>query len=253
MRAFSLKPAPFITKSLKTYVAVLLFTQMKIYCIVLVRDRYLKTKHNNQQKLNNQPHFYMNEQSILVAYTGSLADGSHIQVMALDRRNAVHKIMEIYWGRFPGTNAKERLTIDDPSNEVIFDEGMRCNDTLYSYLPQHMVQKLVERSKGVIGIDPNYPNSRCQLVRLIKKKGKKKRYIPQPKPQKTITPIDRAILAAKKMSRSQNIWLSSSRILPTETHPEPTVVLKEHIHRTGREALTHMHLTEVYCGHQNMS
>jgi hypothetical protein len=184
------------------------------------------------------------ERPVLNVYTGSLEDGSRIQVNALDRRSAVQKIMTIYWDKFPGTNAKERLTIDDPLDEVLFNEHMKCNDVLYLYLPQHVVRRLVESSNGVIGVDPEYPKSRCQIVRLIKKKEKK--YTPVPRGErKKLTPIDLSALAAKK-SAPKNVWLAQSKILPEETPRAPTVVMKEQIHRTGREVWTHMHLTEIY-------
>lgn len=180
----------------------------------------------------------------LNVFTGSIVGGSPINVNALDRRSAVHKIVEIFRSRFPGTNAKGLLTIDDVLDEVIFHDDMRCNDTLYSYLPQHVAKKLVDSSKGVISIDPNYPNSRCQLVRLIKKKEKKK-YASPVKHKRKITPINPALLVPKKKSVPRCVWLSS-KILPDEIHPTPTVVEKECIPLTGRAVITHMHLTEVY-------
>jgi hypothetical protein len=91
-----------------------------------------------------------------------------ICVTATDRRDAVRQILRIFWKEELG-DAKKTLVISDPGEEVQYDPEMKCTDVLYNYLSEDLVKRVLENSDGVIGRDPKFPNSRCQLIRLEKR------------------------------------------------------------------------------------
>lgn len=101
-------------------------------------------------------------------FVGTVSNDSvpyrEIKVSASDRREAVEQITRIFWKEKLG-NAKTDLIISDPAEEVRYDEDMKCTDTLYRYLSEDVLQKVIAESQGVLVQNPKYPNSGCQLRR----------------------------------------------------------------------------------------
>lgn len=171
-------------------------------------------------------------------YIGILKIGvppyKEISVEASDRRDAIQKMLGVLWKERLG-NTKKILVVPDHFGEVGFDPDMRCNDPLYNYLPDEVVRRIVTESKGVIGIDHNYPNSRCQLVRLkakdyTKESAKEARARKEEQQTLRITTKITAPLLQKSSKPPPSIWARESKILPTEKPRAPTLVIKSEFH-----------------------
>ncbi len=121
--------------------------------------------------------------SIARVYVGQLINSSRekqdIRVSASTRAEAVSLITKDIWknaGKGNGT-LKGNLIVLDSYKEVRYDENMKCNHALYSYLPDNVALRVVSESSGVIELNHDYPESGFQLIRIQKKdyKGKGKK------------------------------------------------------------------------------
>ncbi|MBU3668826.1 MAG: hypothetical protein FGM57_02580 [Candidatus Taylorbacteria bacterium] len=171
----------------------------------------------------------MKEETPTATYTGIVYDNGvvlkEMTVHAPDRKEAVQQMLKMF-SKEGLKDAKKNLVVPDPFDEVFFFEDMNCHDALFNYLPSEVAQRVVSESRGVIGHDPEFPNSRCRLTRLVKK------IRPSSTKKKTAPSIQ--LVAAKKKEPPPNPWLQS-KILKTEVPKKPTYVWKDEINSSSRD------------------
>lgn len=71
-------------------------------------------------------------------------------IAAANRRVAVRKALQWFSTRFNGSvgPAWKVLTLDDPGNEVAYDEDFSCSDLRNKLLPEDVIQRLLAASNG---------------------------------------------------------------------------------------------------------
>lgn len=71
-------------------------------------------------------------------------------IAAANRRVAVRKALQWFSTRFNGSvgPAWKVLTLDDPGNEVTYDEDFSCSDLRNKLLPEDVIQRLLAASNG---------------------------------------------------------------------------------------------------------
>lgn len=161
-----------------------------------------------------------------------------IRVDAKDRRDAIRKILIVFWAEKLG-NAKGDLIVSDELGEAQYDPDMKCSDVMYNYLPEEVLQRLIEDSDGEFGINPEYPGSGFQLMRL-----KKKDYDSPEWQSKKKKKSESVVFSAKNWKPGkvrpgapqksttvvpQNLWLNSAMAL-ADTTRGPTVTTKTTFH-----------------------
>ena len=65
------------------------------------------------------------------------------------------------------------MTVDDPMNEVIYDEEFVCTDLRNKYLNEYTRTKLIEESNGELGIDDSIGSEShppCSVKRIRRRK-----------------------------------------------------------------------------------
>jgi len=92
------------------------------------------------------------------------------------RKKAVQKAVQWFWKDFKGVlgSAHKIMTVDDPHDEVVYDDDFACNDLGNKYLDESTIESLVGDADGELARDENEgsenhpPNS----VRRIKRRRK---------------------------------------------------------------------------------
>ena len=93
------------------------------------------------------------------------------------RKKAVQKAVQWFWKDFKGTlgSAHKIMTINDPFDEVVYDNSFACNDLGNKYLEESVIESLIDQSNGDLSRDDSEgsanhpPNS----VRRIKRRRKR--------------------------------------------------------------------------------
>ena len=83
------------------------------------------------------------------------------------RRKAVKQAVEWFWKDFKGVlgSAHKVMTVNDPYDEVIYDEDFACNDLRNKYLDDSTIERLIEDADGdllkddSVGSEKHPPNS----------------------------------------------------------------------------------------------
>ena len=84
-----------------------------------------------------------------------------------NRRKAVKQAVEWFWKDFKGVlgSAHKVMTVNDPYDEVIYDEDFACNDLRNKYLDDPTLERLIEDADGdllkddSVGSEKHPPNS----------------------------------------------------------------------------------------------
>lgn len=92
------------------------------------------------------------------------------------RKKAVHKAVQWFWKDFKGVlgPAHKIMTVDDPHEEVSYDDGFACNDLGHKYLDENTLERLLAEADGElarddsVGTENHPPNS----VKRIKRRRK---------------------------------------------------------------------------------
>ena len=92
------------------------------------------------------------------------------------RKKAVQKAVQWFWKDFKGVlgPAHKIMTVDDPHEEVSYDEDFACNDLGHKYLDDNTLERLLEEADGELarddstGSENHPPNS----VKRIKRRRK---------------------------------------------------------------------------------
>lgn len=161
------------------------------------------------------------------SYVGIVSDEKgnflkKIEVDATDRREAITQILkQLYKEGFK--TVKGKLCVDDSRNEVVFDKDAKCTDKLYNYLPDDVLERLVQDSEGVLGINPQYPAEGYQTVCLKRKNYKKLKKGGEKKSNENETQV--VILETVKKSSGGNVW-GESTIIGNDIYRGPTVIEK---------------------------
>jgi len=92
------------------------------------------------------------------------------------RKKAVQKAVQWFWKDFKGVlgPAHKIMTVDDPHEEVSYDEDFACNDLGHKYLDDNTLERLLEEADGELarddsaGSENHPPNSVKRLKRRRK-------------------------------------------------------------------------------------
>jgi hypothetical protein len=92
------------------------------------------------------------------------------------RKKAVHKAVQWFWKDFKGVlgPAHKIMTVDDPHEEVSYDDDFACNDLGHKYLDEGTLERLLAEADGElarddsVGTENHPPNS----VKRIKRRRK---------------------------------------------------------------------------------
>lgn len=92
------------------------------------------------------------------------------------RKKAVHKAVQWFWKDFKGVlgPAHKIMTVDDPHEEVSYDDDFACNDLGHKYLDETTLERLLAEADGElarddsVGTENHPPNS----VKRIKRRRK---------------------------------------------------------------------------------
>ncbi|MBN38031.1 MAG: hypothetical protein CMI29_06140 [Opitutae bacterium] len=92
------------------------------------------------------------------------------------RKKAVHKAVQWFWKDFKGVlgPAHKIMTVDDPHEEVSYDDDFACNDLGHKYLDETTMERLLAEADGElarddsVGTENHPPNS----VKRIKRRRK---------------------------------------------------------------------------------
>ena len=92
------------------------------------------------------------------------------------RKKAVQKAVQWFWKDFKGVlgPAHKTMTVDDPHEEVVYDEDFACNDLGNKYLDDLTITRILEEAEGELardeseGSENHPPNS----VKRIKRRRK---------------------------------------------------------------------------------
>ena len=92
------------------------------------------------------------------------------------RKKAVHKAVQWFWKDFKGVlgPAHKIMTVDDPHEEVSYDDDFACNDLGHKYLDECTLERLLAEADGElarddsVGTENHPPNS----VKRIKRRRK---------------------------------------------------------------------------------
>ena len=92
------------------------------------------------------------------------------------RKKAVHKAVQWFWKDFKGVlgPAHKIMTVDDPHEEVSYDDDFACNDLGHKYLDENTLERLLAEADGElarddsVGTENHPPNS----VKRIKRRRK---------------------------------------------------------------------------------
>ena len=92
------------------------------------------------------------------------------------RKKAVHKAVQWFWKDFKGVlgPAHKIMTVDDPHEEVSYDDDFACNDLGHKYLDERTLERLLAEADGElarddsVGTENHPPNS----VKRIKRRRK---------------------------------------------------------------------------------
>ena len=84
-----------------------------------------------------------------------------------NRRKAVKQAVEWFWKDFKGVlgSAHKVMTVNDPYDEVVYDEDFACNDLRNKYLDDPTLERLIEDADGdlvkddSVGSEKHPPNS----------------------------------------------------------------------------------------------
>ena len=104
-----------------------------------------------------------------------------------NRRKAVKQAVEWFWKDFKGVlgSAHKVMTVNDPYDEVIYDEDFACNDLRNKYLDDSTIERLIEDADGdllkddSVGSEKHPPNSvkrtkrRSQKIRIMERRRSK--------------------------------------------------------------------------------
>ena len=71
------------------------------------------------------------------------------------RKKAVQQAVQWFWKDFKGVlgSAHKVMTINDPYDEVVYDDGFACNDLGNKYLDEKTLSNLLELAKGDLARD----------------------------------------------------------------------------------------------------
>jgi hypothetical protein len=91
------------------------------------------------------------------------------------RRRGVEKAIEWFNKEFKGVlgSAHKVLTVDDPFEEVSYDDQFACNDLGNKYLDQKTIERVISESDGdLVAEDPESESSQHNSLRRIKRRKK---------------------------------------------------------------------------------
>jgi len=91
--------------------------------------------------------------------------------MVRDRREAVFRASQMFWDKYAKTLGpiKAVMVVDDPYGEATYTDDIDCRDRLFKLLPEDVIKKIVEDSKGQIVRDEDPAYAYC-LKRLKRRR-----------------------------------------------------------------------------------
>jgi len=96
-----------------------------------------------------------------------------------NRRKAVKKAVQWFWKDFNGIlgPAHEIITVNDPFEEVNYDDSFACNDLANKYLDQKTLERVLEQANGDLIVDDrtgskNQPPNSLRRVKRRRKENK---------------------------------------------------------------------------------
>ena len=96
-----------------------------------------------------------------------------------NRRKAVKKAVQWFWKDFNGIlgPAHEIITINDPFEEVNYNDSFACNDLANKYLDQKTLERVLEQANGDLIVDDrtgskNQPPNSLRRVKRRRKENK---------------------------------------------------------------------------------
>ena len=92
------------------------------------------------------------------------------------RKKAVQKAVQWFWKDFKGVlgPAHKIMTVDDPHDEVVYDDDFACNDLGNKYLDEPSIDRILEEANGELARDesPGSENHPPNSVKRIKRRRK---------------------------------------------------------------------------------
>ena len=95
-----------------------------------------------------------------------------------NRRKAVQKAVQWFWKDFKGVlgPAHKVMTINDPFEEVAYDEGFACNDLANKYLDGDTTERLLAQADGDLACDDstgseNHPPNSVKRIKRRRKEN----------------------------------------------------------------------------------
>lgn len=92
------------------------------------------------------------------------------------RKKAVQKAVQWFWKDFKGVlgPAHKIMTVDDPHDEVVYDDDFACNDLGNKYLDGPTIARILEEANGELARDesPGSENHPPNSVKRIKRRRK---------------------------------------------------------------------------------
>ena len=100
---------------------------------------------------------------------------ANVAMYGNSRRKGVEKAVEWFQKEFKGVlgSAHKVMTVDDPFNEVSYDEDFACNDLGNKYLDDDTIQRVIFESDGdLCEEDPESESNHNNSLRRIKRRKK---------------------------------------------------------------------------------
>ena len=100
---------------------------------------------------------------------------ANVAMYGNNRRKGVEKAVEWFNKEFKGVlgSAFKVMTVDDPFEEVSYDDDFACNDLGNKYLNQDTIDRVISESDGdLVQEDPKSENSQHNSLRRIKRRKK---------------------------------------------------------------------------------
>ncbi len=100
-------------------------------------------------------------------------------INASDRRKAVHQVQLYFWYKYRGRMGMvhQRVVVNDSYNEVKYSDKFSCHDKLNRLLPEDVIERVVNESKGELMRDlrlgrPHFPPGSVRRVKRRRDFGK---------------------------------------------------------------------------------
>ena len=94
------------------------------------------------------------------------------------RKKAVHKAVQWFWKDFKGVlgPAHKIMTVEDPHEEVSYDDDFACNDLGHKYLDENTLERLLTEADGELARDDsvgteNHPPNSVKRIKRSRKQN----------------------------------------------------------------------------------